>query len=59
MIGGSTKSNTNSGFSLTVGSPGTRASTTPAITNEMAGGIFKRSAITDATEIAISKMMKS
>src|ERR1035438_2756638 len=48
MIGGSTNNKTNSGASLTVGSPGNSARITPVSTSSIAGGTLSRSA-TNAT----------
>src|SRR5260221_5091546 len=52
--GGSTKSNTNSGASRTVGSPGTSARTTPVSTSRIAGGTFSRAATTATAAITIN-----
>src|SRR5208282_2210944 len=57
-MGGNTRSRTNSGASLTVGSPGTSASTTPVSTRRIAGGIFNRFATIPTTETMASSSIK-
>ena len=47
-------SNTNSGASFTVGSPGTSASTTPVKTRGIAAGISSRAATTATAAITTS-----
>jgi hypothetical protein len=54
MIGGSTKSNANSGANFTVGRPGTSARATPLSTNRIAGGTFSRTAATETPAITVS-----
>src|ERR1700730_1506771 len=46
MTGGSTRSNTSSGASSTLGKPGTSAKPTPVSTRRIAGGILRRMAMT-------------
>src|SRR5271165_3655024 len=58
MIGGSTNSSTNSGASLTFGSPGNSASITPASTSKIAGGSLSRSATSATPAITTSNTTK-
>src|ERR1039458_3074416 len=54
ITGGNTRRSTNSGASLTVGSPGASARITPVSTKRMPGGILSRAATTATAAMTIN-----